>query len=84
LNCSSRALEINPKYAQAHYYLSWIYYKKEDYKVRLRTWIRLEAGHCARPLFLEKLKPYREGKGARKKGSGVGAQEFGDKGSPQD
>jgi len=27
-----RALELNPRYAGAHYYLSWIYFQREDYK----------------------------------------------------
>ena len=55
-----KALEINPKYAEAHYALAVIYYEKKEFKLAIDHCDQAgKLGIVVDPKFLEQLKPYR-------------------------
>ncbi len=63
---SRRALEINPRYAEAHYNLAVIYYERKNYPLAIQHCDQAgKLGIVVDPKFLELLKPHRS-EGAKK------------------
>jgi tetratricopeptide (TPR) repeat protein len=55
-----KALEINPKFAEAHYSLAVSYYEKQEYEKAIEHCDQAgKLGILVDPKFLERLKPYR-------------------------
>jgi tetratricopeptide (TPR) repeat protein len=55
-----KALEINPKYAAAHYALAVIYYEKQEFKQAIEHFDQAgKLGMVVDPKLLEQLKMYR-------------------------
>jgi len=55
-----RALEIHPKFGEAHYNLALIYYEKQEFKLAIQHFDQAgKLGVVVDPKFLERLKPYR-------------------------
>jgi tetratricopeptide (TPR) repeat protein len=55
-----RALEINPRYGEAHYNLAVLSFEKKEYPQAVQHCDQaLKFGVIVDPKFLEKLKPYR-------------------------
>jgi hypothetical protein len=53
-------LEVNPKFAEAHYALAGAYYEKQEFKLAIEHCDEAgKLGIVADPKFLEQLKPYR-------------------------
>jgi tetratricopeptide (TPR) repeat protein len=55
-----KALEINPKFAEAHYALAGVYYEKQEFRLAIEHCNEAgKLGIVVDPRFLEQLKPYR-------------------------
>jgi tetratricopeptide (TPR) repeat protein len=61
-----KALEFNPRYAEAHYNLALIYYERKNYPLAIQHCDQAgKLGIVVDPKFLELLKPHRA-EGAKK------------------